>query len=416
MDNDNLYICRMKRMLITMVCGLMAFVTVSAADVNTDSIRTELDKIVLLKPQAKSDIDKYKKGVLKGDLKSIELLGKECMTGTNVKADLNIGLNLLETAANEGYIDAQYDLGNYYFIFWLQKPSNNSYFSTANKWLRKSVKSGDLKSYTLQGQLFFEYGKYNNEPNFLAQAKMLLETVPGVDQVNDKDDNVISAQAMLGSVCLGQWRMAQDTLALRDAKKYYRMVLKSQKEYPTYSKYIDSLVVVLSQGVPMSIDPKDEKAQAQPQQQMGGFGGMGGGMPMGGMGGFGGGMGGPGGQRGGQGGPGGQGGFQGVPAQFPGGQFQMMQYVRSNTFYPKDCEDARIKGTAQVQFTIDVDGSVVNPKVTNEINHLLGQEALRTIMLMPDWIPATQDDKPVQFPTQTSVSFGSQGGGMGMMF
>jgi len=324
-------------------------------------------------------------------------------------------MNLLETAANEGLVEAQYDMGYYYFLFWAQKPDNTALFSNSNKWLRKAMRSGNSASYNLLGQLYYEYGKYTDDLNFLKQAQMLLETVPAVGEVNDKDDNVLDAQALLGSVMLGQWRMSGDTLALKDAKKWYRMLLRSDKEYPNYSKYIDSLAVVLSQGIPMSIDPKVEQTEEQQTQTQSGRGGRGG-FPMmgGGAGGFGGGM------NGGQGRPGngGQNAFQGVPAQYPGGMFNMMQYIRSNTNYPKECEDARIKGTAVVSFSVDTDGSIVDPVVTNEINHLLGREALRTVMLMPDWVPATQDGKPVKYQTQATVSFGGAQGGMGgmMMF
>lgn len=399
----------MRKLTITLVC-LIAAVNVFA-DINADSIKSELDKIVLLKDDARQTIEKYKKGVLKGDDKSMNLLGVECMSGTNIKADLTLGMNLLETAANNGYLDAQYNLGNYYFIFWVRKPENTAYFSAASKWLRKAVKTQDVRSYNLLGRLYFEYGKHNADPDFLTQARMLLATVPGVEEVSDKNEELITTQATLGNICLGQWRLDQDTTALRDAKKWYRLVLRSDKEYPTFSTYIDSLAYVLSQGVPMSIDPKDENAQANAAPQggpMGGFGGMGG---LGGFGGFGGPMG------GGPGGP--MTGPQGPSATYPGGMMQMMNFIRSNTFYPKDCEDARIKETVTVQFTIGTDGAVINPKIIKNVNYLLGQEALRTVMLMPDWIPAkTEDDTPVEYTTTTNVSFGSggMGGGMGMMF
>lgn len=93
---------------------------------------------------------------------------------------------------------------------------------------------------------------------------------------------------------------------------------------------------------------------------------------------------------------------------------QMMNYIRSNTFYPKDCEDNRIKDNVTVQFTIGKDGAVINPKVIQNTNFLLGQEAMRTVMLMPDWLPAKQEDGTyVEYTTTTNVSFG--GGGMGGM-
>lgn len=397
----------MKKIAI-LVFGLLLAGKMSAA-LDIDSLKTELDKIELTNADAKSSIEKYKKGVLKNDPKSMNLLGVEYMTGTNIKADLNMGITLLEEAANQGYLDAQYNLGNYYFIFWVRKPDNSSYYTTATKWLRKAIKTGDLRSYNLLGRLYFEYGKHNGDPAFLTQARMQLSTIPGIEEVSDKNDDMVSSQALIGNICLAQWRMDEDSTALRDAKKWYRLVLKSKLEYPTYSSYIDSLAYVLSQGVPMSIDPKNENATAQaaPQGPMGGFGGFGG---------FGGPMGGP------MGGPGapGMGAPQGPTANYPGGMMQMMNFIRSNTFYPKDCEDQRIKDNVVIQFTIGTDGAVINPKIIQNTNYLLGQEALRTVMMMPDWEPAKKEDGTlVEYTTTTNVSFGNGGmGGMGgmMMF
>ena len=88
---------------------------VIAQKVNTDSIKAEMDKIELTNQAMKQMIDRYKKGVIKGDTESMNLLGMECMSGKNVKANLEMGLNLLDAAAKQDYVDAQYNLGNYFF-------------------------------------------------------------------------------------------------------------------------------------------------------------------------------------------------------------------------------------------------------------------------------------------------------------
>lgn len=384
----------------------------AVAEVNIDSLRLQLDNIQVTQPSARNDIDKLRKNALKGDLKSISQLGVECMSGTNVKADLNTGLNLLETAANEGLADAQYNLGNYYFIFWARNPERQQYFNTSSRWLRRALRTEpETRTYSLMGRLFFEYGRYSRDTGLLTQSAMFLKNIPDIDIVSNKDESIVSAQALLGNVCLGQWRLDGDTAALREAKKWYRLALRSEKECPNYSNYIDSLAFVLSQGVPMSIDPpvpaEEQTGQAGPN---GGRGGRQGG----GMGGFPSGMGGFPGMGGSQGGFPAQ---RGPVANYPGGMMQMMQFIRANTTYPKACEDARIKGQAIVQFTIGTDGAVINPRLVNEseINHLLGREALRTVMMMPDWTPARTDDgTAVEYQTQTTISFGnSSGGGMG---
>ena len=75
-----------------------------------------------------------------------------------------------------------------------------------------------------------------------------------------------------------------------------------------------------------------------------------------------------------------------------------------------------------ISFTVDTDGSIIYPLVSNHavVNDveifIMDQEALRTIMIMPDWIPAEQDGKPVQAQHQATVSFGSGGGRGGFGF
>jgi TonB family protein len=130
------------------------------------------------------------------------------------------------------------------------------------------------------------------------------------------------------------------------------------------------------------------------------------------MGGFGGGSPGGGQQRGGQ-----PQGPTGPQATFPGGNMQLQQFIRNNTNYPQNLQDNKITGRVTVSYTIDTDGSIINPVITNNAEvFIMDKEALRTIMIMPDWIPAEQDGKPVQAQHTSPVSFGSGGmGGMGGM-
>ena len=380
---------------------------------NPDSVKAELNKIELLNGSMKQTIDKYKKNILKtGDLESMTLLGIECMNGKNVKGNMTIGLNLIETAAKQDYVDAQYNMGNYFYMFWQLKKENDVYFRQGTNWLKKAIKAGDLRSQLVMAQFYNSYGIYKKQDTYVEGALKLLETIPSVDEVNDQDDYILDAQAMIGDICLAKWKNEQDTAAVRNAKKYYRLLLTSKKQYPTYSKYIDSLKLVLSSGVPLRIDPMPTQEEIDAQAAAAAAGGMGG-FPGGGMGGFGGGF--PGGGFG--------GGFPGGgPQAGPQAKFwskdgqNMNQFISKNTNYPKDLEDQRLKGSATVSFTVDVDGSVINPTVSREAEvHLMNQEALRTVMIMPDFIPAEQDGVKVQSQQSANVNFGSGGGMGGMM-
>ena len=405
---------QMRKGFLSVVMSVIIAIPAFAQKVNTDSIKAEMEKIEVTNPGMKQVIENYKKGVIKGDLESMNLLAMECMSGKYVKTNIEIGLNLLDAAAKQNHVEAQYNLGNFFFIFWVRQQSNDGYFSQGVKWLKKAVKGGDNRAIIMLARFYYEYGKYKKEPSYISGGISMLETYPKVSEVNNKDEQVLNAQAWLGTMNLGKWRMDNDTLALREAKKWYRILLKSDLEFPNYTQYIDSLKAVLSMGVPMRIDPQPTAEQIEESQNNGGMGGFGGGFPGGGMGGFGGGF--PGGGQ-----PGGQ--TQGPvkpQAKFVGGNQAMQQFIRNNTNYPENLKSQKINGRATVSFTVDTDGAIINPYVSNHavVNDveifILDQEALRTVMVMPDWIPAEQDGQPVQAQHSTTVNFGSGGmGGMG---
>ena len=400
----------MRKFIISVVMSVVITLPTFAQKINADSIKAEMDKIELSNPAMKQMIDRYKKGVIKGDAESAYLLGMECMSGQNVTKNMEMGLNLLDVAAKQENADAQYNLGNFFYAFWLQKKENDGLFSQGVKWLKKAVKNGNNNANLVLASFYSEYGKYKKEPSYVSGGIGLLEKYPKIEEVNHKDEAVLNAQALIGTLCLGKWRMDNDTIALRDAKKWYRILLQSKLEFPNYSNYIDSLQAVLSMGVPMRIDPMptpEEIEQAkQPAGGMGGFPGMGGG-------GFGGG-GFPGMGGGAPQGPQGQQGPRAPQATVPGGNMQMQQFIRNNTNYPENLKNQKINGRATVSFTIDTDGAVINPVISSNAEvYIMDKEALRTVMVMPDWIPAeTEDGTPVQAKQNATVNFGS-GGGMG---
>jgi hypothetical protein len=371
-----------------------------------------MDKIEITNQGMKQVIENYKKGVIKGDLESKTLLGLECISGKYVKPDAAMGLVLLEEAANQNYVDAQYNLGNLYYGLWVKKPNNDTYFSQGVKWLRKSVRAADNRSVLLLSRFYYDYGIYKNEISYIDGSIKLLETYPEVAEVSTKEEQVLNAQALLGTAHLSKWRMERDTTALRDAKKWYRTLLKSNLHFPNFTQYIDSMQIVLSMGVPMRIDPQPTAQEIEESQNTGGMGGF----PGGGFGGFGGGR--PGGGM-----PGGQPqGPQRPQAKFLGGGQAMQQFIRSNTLYPENLKSQKINGRSTISFTVDTDGAIIYPVVSNHavVNDveifIMDQEALRTIMIMPDWIPADEDGKPVQAQHSATVNFGSGGGRGGFGF
>ena len=65
---------------------------------------------------------------------------------------------------------------------------------------------------------------------------------------------------------------------------------------------------------------------------------------------------------------------------FPGGQGELMKYLRNNIKYPAEAQKNKIEGRVIVGFVVDKKGRVVNPMVERSVHPLLDAEALRVIL------------------------------------
>lgn len=118
------------------------------------------------------------------------------------------------------------------------------------------------------------------------------------------------------------------------------------------------------------------------------------------------------------------------PAQYPGGQAALMQFLAQNIRYPKISAENGVQGRVIVQFVIEKDGSLSNFKIvkdakpvsdgitvnaqgtTAEGNDIpkeaygaLNIEALRVLRGMPNWTPAKQRGQVVRMRYTLPVTF-----------
>lgn len=123
------------------------------------------------------------------------------------------------------------------------------------------------------------------------------------------------------------------------------------------------------------------------------------------------------------------------PAQYPGGQAALMQYVAQNIRYPKIATENGVQGRVLVQFVVERDGSLSNfavvkksgdiitknaqsgitvnaqgsateeNKVPQEAFDALDEEALRVLRGMPNWTPAKQRGQTVRMKYTLPVTF-----------
>ena len=123
------------------------------------------------------------------------------------------------------------------------------------------------------------------------------------------------------------------------------------------------------------------------------------------------------------------------PAQYPGGQAALMQFLAQNIRYPKIAAENGVQGRVLVQFVIEKDGSLSNfavvkksgdiitknaqsgitinaqgtvteeNKIPQEAFDALNAEAVRVLREMPKWIPAKQRGQVVRLKYTIPVTF-----------
>jgi len=96
-----------------------------------------------------------------------------------------------------------------------------------------------------------------------------------------------------------------------------------------------------------------------------------------------------------------------VQPEYPGGDSELMRFIRNNTQYPKAFMGINFQGVVVVRFIIDKTGTVVCPRVILSLYPEFDAEALRVVQLLPKWIPGRKDYKRADFCYTVPVIFRS---------
>ena len=90
---------------------------------------------------------------------------------------------------------------------------------------------------------------------------------------------------------------------------------------------------------------------------------------------------------------------------FPGGLEALHKFIEDNMQYPQIAAENCIGGRVYVQFEVDTDGTVLNPKILRDIGGGCGEEALRIVRLMPKWKPGRFYGKVVKTTFNLPIFF-----------
>ena len=73
--------------------------------------------------------------------------------------------------------------------------------------------------------------------------------------------------------------------------------------------------------------------------------------------------------------------------------------------YPAICVKQRIQGRVIVSFAVNKDGAISDVETIQSPHPLLSKEAERVVKIMPKWVPAMFDGKPVRSSYNLPITF-----------
>lgn len=91
--------------------------------------------------------------------------------------------------------------------------------------------------------------------------------------------------------------------------------------------------------------------------------------------------------------------------EFPGGTDSMRKFIQANIEYPDSARKHGIQGKVMVEFVIDEEGRLINPKIVKGIGWGCDEEVLRMVRMMPRWNPGKQKGNPVKVRFVLPVKF-----------
>ncbi len=94
-----------------------------------------------------------------------------------------------------------------------------------------------------------------------------------------------------------------------------------------------------------------------------------------------------------------------IRPEFPGGQKALISFLSQHLVYPEKARKNKWQDVVIVEFTVNPEGKVLNPRVLKGKYPVLNSEALRVVRLLPDFKPATISGKPVSATVRLPIVF-----------
>ena len=78
-----------------------------------------------------------------------------------------------------------------------------------------------------------------------------------------------------------------------------------------------------------------------------------------------------------------------MPAAFPGGEVELLKFIKENLKYPDTCKELGAQGRVFLRFVVEIDGSITNIEVEKNLTGCdqFAVACMELLSSMPKWIP-----------------------------
>jgi TonB family protein len=90
---------------------------------------------------------------------------------------------------------------------------------------------------------------------------------------------------------------------------------------------------------------------------------------------------------------------------FPGGSVALKDYLAANVGYPKPALINGVEEKIEIQFVVDREGFVKDPRIIRGLNDTANQDALRVMRQMPQWNAGLNEDLPVAVEMSLNIPY-----------
>lgn len=94
------------------------------------------------------------------------------------------------------------------------------------------------------------------------------------------------------------------------------------------------------------------------------------------------------------------------PAEFPGGEDALKEFIKKNLRYPDSCIEAQVQGRVTLMLIIEKDGKISDVQMKRSPCDELTNEAIRIAKKMPKWNPAKMNGEAIRCKAFIPITFG----------